>query len=223
MISTLTGNSKAKILNKDTISKENSARIQCEQVFNVAHGQIVYIGTSEGRAFVNVKCNPSEVLRYGNLKELNCAQSYYATVGAQLGTADDYVIFEYCTRWQGESNYPVRINGYTFFKQDPTDVLEGTYTLRRDGAQEEGYVLPRNRVRFNEEQKAVFGENKLDLIDAEREKQNWSSSKSAKVLRELGIELTVKKPKTSSEDEDADDESDEEYDDVGMDTGVGGT
>lgn len=187
MIDTLTGTAGSTIDNKDTVSQIKTARVLCDTVYNVAHGQIVYIGVENGRAVVNVKCNPSEVLRYGNLKELNCELNSFADIGAQLGVADGYVEFEYCTAWKGQSNYPVRINKWTYYKQNPSDVLDGSYTVRRDGAQIQGYVLNRDRVRFTDEMKAIFGENVLDKMDAARSKQKWSTKKSIDVMRQLGF------------------------------------
>lgn len=186
MISTLTGSSDSSITNTDTVSTIKSARILCENVYNIAYGQIVYIGVTNGRAVVNVKCNPSEVVRYGNLKELNCDRNYYADIGAQIGQADDYVEFEYCTLWRGNSNYPVRINNTTYYKQDPTDILEGRYTLRRDGEQIKGYVLKRDRLTsFTESQEKVFGQNIYDKFKEARSKQAKSTSKSAAVLKKI--------------------------------------
>ncbi len=202
MIDTLTGTAGSKIDNTDTISAIKSARVSCENVYNIAKGEIVDIEASGERAVINVKCNPSEVLRYGNLVEVNCAKTNNAEIGAHLGKADKYVIFEYCTAWQGQSVYPVRINGMTYYKQNPTDVLNGSYTVRADGAQEQGYVLNRNRVRFTDEQKALFGENVLDKNDEIRSKQLWSTSKSINVLRKLGVAHSVsKQSKSKSEEE----------------------
>ena len=201
MISTLTGDSKSIIENKDTLSATKSARLLCENVYNVAQGEIVDIEASDGRAVVNVKCNPSEVLRYGNLKEVNCAKSYTAEIGAQLGVADKYVIFEYCTAWKGRSVYPVRLNGMTYYKQDPSDVLNGLYTVRPDGAQEQGYVLNRNRVRFNDTEKTFFGNNVLDKIDEIRANQVWSTTKSLNVMRQLGVPHRTRKEDKVIEEE----------------------
>lgn len=209
MISTLTGDSTTVIENKNTVAKYNSARLKCENVYNVAHGQIVYIGTENGRAFVNVKCNPSEVLRYGNLKELTCMKGYFAEVGAQLGVADGEVIFEYCTLWKGASNYPVHINNWTYYKQDPTEILEGLYTIRKDGAQEQGFIINRDRVRFTTDaQKAAFGDNVLDKNDSIKSSQKWSTPKSLAVMRKLGM---VHKTKQQRE-EDQQNESEEDWD-----------
>lgn len=201
MIDKLTGTAGSKIDNTDTIATIKSARVSCQNVYNIAPGEIVDIEASDGRAFVNVKCNPSEVLRYGNLKEVNCKKSYEASIGAQLGVADDYVIFEYCTAWQGQSVYPVRINNMTYYKQDPSDVLDGSYTVRKDGAQQQGYVVNRNRVTFNDEQKALFGENVLDKIAKIRENQAWSTKKSIDVLRQLGVTHRAKNEKRIEETE----------------------
>ena len=204
MILTLTGDSKSTIINKDTLLATRSARLLCEDVYNVAQGQIVDIQTSDGRAVVNVKCNPSEILRYGNLVELNCKKTYNAEIGAKLGIADEYVIFEYCTLWQGTSVYPVRVNGWTYYKQDPSDVLNGTYVLRKDGAQEQGYVSLHNRTTFNDEQKKYFGENIYDKFSTVKSSQKWSTNKSIQVLRSLGVTHRINKntPIPVEEDED---------------------
>lgn len=186
MIDILTGTAGSVIDNKDDISKILSARVLCDNVYNLFHGQIVYIGASNGRAVVNVKCNPSEVLRYGNLKELTCAKSYYAEKGAQLGVADGFVIFEYCTLWKGNSVYPVRINNFTYYKQNPSDILNGLYEVRRDGAQEQGYVVNGARITsFTDEQKALFGDNIYDKFAETKASQVKSTSKSRSVIKKL--------------------------------------
>ena len=188
MISTLTGNSDSVIENKDNVSIIKSARLLCENVYNVAHGQIVFIGEANGRAVVTVKCNPSEILRYGNLKEINCAINYFADKGAQIGIADEYVEFEYCTLWKGQSNYPVRVGSTTYYKQDPTEILEGLYVVRRDGAQIQGYVRNRHRItEFTDEQKKKFGENVYDKMAAARAKQVKSTLKSRRLLQQIAL------------------------------------
>lgn len=199
MIETLTGNSKSAIMNSD-VSQINSARLQCENVYNVAHGQIVFIGAENGRAIINVKCNPSEILRYGNIKELNCAKGYYADIGAKLGVADSYVEFEYCTLWRGNSNYPVRVNDKTYYKQDPTEVLNGLYTVRKDGAQEQGYTLNRNRKQsFTQSESTIFGENVYDKRSQALSKQAESTPKSRSVLRKLAAQNRSRITKRSDE------------------------
>lgn len=206
MIDKLTGTAGSTIENKDTISVINSARIPCDQVYNLYYGQVVNISAADGRAVVNVKCNPSEILRYGNLKELTCAKSYFADPGAQLGVADEYVVFEYCTLWQGQSVYPVRVNNITYYKQDPTDVLNGTYTIRRDGAQEQGYTRNRDRVRFTtDKQRELFGENVLDKMDEARSKQVQSTKKSRAFLQKLASTTRVIGPRVTYTTEDDDD------------------
>ena len=199
MIDKLTGTAGSKIDNTNEVSRILSARVLCENVYNLYQGQIVYIGAANGRAVVNVKCNPSEVLRYGNLTELNCRKGYYAESGAQLGVADGYVTFEYCTAWKGNSNFVVRVNGETFYKQDPTEVLNGKYAIRKDGAQEEGYVFKRDLRRFtSDEQYELFGANILDKYDQAKSKQKWSTKKS----REVIAQLTANRPINYVEEDD---------------------
>ena len=202
MIDKLTGTAGSKIDNTDTVSKILSARVLCENVYAIAKGEVVDIEASSGRAVINIKCNPSEILRYGNLTEIYCNKTNIASIGGHIGKTTDYVIFEYCTAWQGRSVYPVRVNGITYYKQDPTEILNGIYTVRPDGAQEQAIVLNRDRVRFNDNQKRLFGENVLDKNDAIRENQVWSTKKSEELLRRLGIQH-YKNPKAKEEAESA--------------------
>lgn len=134
MISTLTGNT---IKESDILAKWKSKQpyvtgydIVCSEVKNVAYGQIVYIGYDpNGTYTINVKSNSGEVLRYSNIRKVNIRTGQYAEKGESIGIAKTYVHFEYCTRWKGESIFPVRVNNYLYYKQDPKDILEGTYEI----------------------------------------------------------------------------------------------
>lgn len=134
MISTLTGKyiSDTDIKSKWKFSKPyvTGYDIFCSEVHNVAYGQVVYIGYEpDGTFTVNVKSNSGEILRYGNLRKVNIRTGQYAKEGESIGNVKEYVHFEYCTRWQGTSIFPVRVNSYCYYKQDPVDILEGTYVV----------------------------------------------------------------------------------------------
>lgn len=136
MISTLTGSSESKIL-RSWKTKEpyvTGYDIECDRVNNVAYGQIVYIGYDKNSSTydVNVKCNNDEVLRYCNLKKLNVQTAEYIDAGTLIGHAKDYLHFEYCTLWATNKIFPVRVNQYCYYKQDPSSILDGTYLPKKE-------------------------------------------------------------------------------------------
>jgi len=130
MISTLTGDANSQIRNKYSVKEPYVPGIDvfCQNVLSVTCGQIVYVGQdTTGRYSVSVKVNHNEVLRYTHLKNCQFEAGHEIFPNVKLGDADKYVRFEYCTSWKGASLFPVHINNYTFYKQDPTDILEGRY------------------------------------------------------------------------------------------------
>ena len=125
-------------------------------VYNLAYGQIVYIGQYEGHYLVDIKSNNNEVLRYCNLNYVNVQPASYIREGTKIGTAQKYVHIEYVTSWRGDSVFPVRINDLTYYKQDPQDVLDGVYTVVPTATLDYAAHDKLNPVEYTEEQKAEF-------------------------------------------------------------------
>lgn len=145
MISTLTGSSSSKIIKKwtTTVPYVTGYDIATGAAYSVTYGKVVYIGQEpDGTFTVNIKCNDDEVLRYGNLTSLLVSSSNEVSAGTKLGNVARFVHFEYATRWQGNSRMPVRVNQYLYFKQDPSDILEGKYMPKRQPTLE--YAPSRN-------------------------------------------------------------------------------
>ena len=145
MISTLTGSSSSTIKSRwsNTAPYVTGYDIVSNVAYSVAYGKVVYIGQEpDGTFTVNIKNNDDEVLRYGNLTSLLVRSSGEVKAGTKLGNVAKYVHFEYATRWQGNSRLPIRVNQYLYFKQDPTDIIEGKYLPGQQPALE--YAPTRN-------------------------------------------------------------------------------
>ena len=135
MISTLTGSSSSKIIRKwtTTVPYVTGYDIATSAAYSVTYGKVVYIGQElDGTFTVCVSCNSNEMLRYGNITELYVGASDEVATKQELGRVNKYVHLEYVTRWQGSSRFPVRINQYLYFKQDPVDIIDGTYLPAKD-------------------------------------------------------------------------------------------
>ncbi len=145
MISALTGSSSSTIKSRwsNTVPYVTGYDILSDVAYSVAYGKVVYVGQElDGTFTINIKCNDDEVLRYGNLTSLLVSSSNEVSAGTKLGNVARFVHFEYATRWQGNSRMPVRVNQYLYFKQDPSDILEGKYMPKRQPTLE--YAPSRN-------------------------------------------------------------------------------
>ena len=135
MISTLTGSASSKIKNKwSTVSPYVTGYdVYASTIYSVTYGKVMYVGQEpDGTFTISIACNSNEMFRYSNVIQLFVGSSDIVTSGTKLGVVDKYVHFEYISRWQGESRFPVRVNQYLYFKQDPHDILEGTYMPSSD-------------------------------------------------------------------------------------------
>ena len=125
MISTLTGrDSSTYTLEGYTATVKVDGQINC-----IEDGTVIFVGVYAGKFIVTVLHNSGECTRYGNIDsdppELNSS----IAKGSPIGHVRRYCTFEYCTEWQGSSLKPVRIFSKTYFKQNPSDILDGRYTI----------------------------------------------------------------------------------------------
>lgn len=100
-------------------------------VFSLYTSTLEFVGEFEGAVSVNLLVNDRELFRYTNLESAGGQWLHGTKLGSQilLGTPykDKPFGFEYCTQWQGDSKYPIRINGRTYYRQNPSNILDGTY------------------------------------------------------------------------------------------------
>lgn len=151
MIEILTGSNSSKIIRKwsNTVPYVTGYDIASTVANSVTYGKIVYVGQElDGTFTVNVKCNDDEIFRYGNIRQLYVGSADEVKPGTKLGTVKDFVHFEYATRWQGDSTFPLRVNMFLYFKQDPTDIVNSIYKPSTDAPIQ--YAPTRNRSIISE-------------------------------------------------------------------------
>lgn len=160
MISTLTGNSSSLIKNSWSLNKPYCCGIDiiCSKAFSISTGQIVYIGTDGSTYTVNIKVNNNEIIRYCNIVKLGdkIIPSHYVQEGDLVGIPDKYLTFEYVTRWKGTSLFPVHINKLTYYKQNPQDIIDGSYVIPPIVTLQYGADADTQKVEYTEEQKEEF-------------------------------------------------------------------
>ena len=158
MISSLTGSSTIRIKRIWSLQPPYATGfdIICKDVFNIAYGQVVYVGQYDGLYTVNIKSNNNEVLRYGHLRYVSVNTGSYIKEGQRVGFSDEYLHLEYATTWKGSSLFPVRINDLTYYKQDPQDILDGGYTIEPEVALDYAPTSTLTQVTYTEDQKSEF-------------------------------------------------------------------
>lgn len=153
ILKTLTGesDSKAYLANEDDLKSKKPENFiatikNIDKVYSIYPGKILYIGVYKEMGTVSVQVSDFEVVRYLNLKNIQVINGSTISAGQYLGEASKQygLQFEYCTQWQGESVFPVRLQNVTTFKQNPIDLLEGKYTPEYNPPVTEGYTDPRD-------------------------------------------------------------------------------
>lgn len=94
--------------------------IKAEQVFSYASGTVVAVGKEDLLHYcVTVQYDVFNILRYNHLKTVAVGAGDTIQNSALIGTADKFLRFEYATKQQGSSKWPVRVGTQTYWKQDP--------------------------------------------------------------------------------------------------------
>lgn len=116
--------------NDQTVPYHTSADILADMVYSISGGQVISVRNEENKTVsVSVLVNSNQLVRYGNLKIANVLEYETVSIGTSIGEADKYVKFEYCTKSQDNSKWPVRFPKYQFFKQNPNLLIEGKIFL----------------------------------------------------------------------------------------------
>lgn len=159
MISTITGNSKSVYrLEGYTALIDTSGDVNC-----ICDGTVVFVGVSGSKFVVNVLHNSGECTRYGNIDQDPPQLNSRIYKGSSVGVVKKYCTFEYCTTWQGNSLKPVRIFSKTYFKQNPSDILDGKYTIT--SSQNSEVVIANNcQIELTDMQKKEFLYSRGDNI-----------------------------------------------------------
>lgn len=127
-----------------------SIDVKASDVHSISAGYILFVGRDQTNSHsITVLVNSTQMIRYCNLHTLYVNAGQNITTGQKLGSAKNNTLkLEYCTKHQGNSKWPVRIFGLTFYKQNPHDILTGAVRLD-DSMTTSTYVVD-NNVERNE-------------------------------------------------------------------------
>lgn len=104
--------------------------ITASHVYSYASGVVISIGSSEDLYAVTVQYDSRISLRYLHLKSVCVSIGDILYPNMKIGTADQYVHFEYVSVSKDNSIWPVRIGTMTYYKHDPELVLNGSVKIK---------------------------------------------------------------------------------------------
>ncbi len=106
--------------------------IATDSFYSMCYGSVYSVEkNSNNRYVVTVRFDSSTILRYCNLNSVDVKTGQYIHPSDKVGdTSYGRGQFEYATQFQCDSNWPVRIEEYTYYKHDPLDVLTGKIILQ---------------------------------------------------------------------------------------------
>ncbi|MBP5433645.1 hypothetical protein [Ruminococcus sp.] len=101
------------------------ADITADSVYSYSSGRVIAVGkdTDLFSYSVTVQYDVFNILRYGNLSEIAVGAGDILQEGTLLGKADRFLHFEYATKEQGSSRWPVRVGDQTYWKHDPSELI----------------------------------------------------------------------------------------------------
>ena len=156
----LSGGSKYIFNNEKDLRKEHPSNYTAtisgiSKVYNIIPGTVIFFGFFNNLGTLYVSISDYEVIRYMNLGSVTVRRSDELEKGAFLGEVakNKSLLVEYCTEYQQGSPYPVRFNEWTYYKQNPIDILDGVYWPYQKGEVMNGVVRPNNTVEFTDQQK----------------------------------------------------------------------
>lgn len=98
--------------------------IIADNVYSYASGTVLTASKEDLLHYcVTVQYDVFNILRYNNLKSVNVGAGDVVQNGSLIGSADKFLRFEYATKEQGSSKWPVRVGTQTYWKQDPERLI----------------------------------------------------------------------------------------------------
>ena len=100
--------------------------ITADSVYSYASGTVLTVSKEDLLHYcVTIQYDVFNILRYNNLKTVAVGAGETVQNGSLIGTADRFLRFEYATKEQGSSKWPVRVGTQTYWKQDPERLILG--------------------------------------------------------------------------------------------------
>lgn len=102
--------------------------IEANEIFSLSSGVVVHVGKNESEEnVVIVSYNKYICVSYGHLQSVDVLFGDPIILGQKIGQANKFVHIELLNINQQYSTFPVRIGESTFYKFDPTDIVDGTF------------------------------------------------------------------------------------------------
>lgn len=105
--------------------------ITAETVYSYASGVVLQVGADEQFKAITIQYSSNIILRYLHMDNVLVKPGQVVYSGQEIGTAHKYVHFEYASRVQGTSMWPVRIGAITYYKQNPELVIDGIISCNK--------------------------------------------------------------------------------------------
>lgn len=97
--------------------------ISGKSAYSICYGVIIEIGKSTDGYSVSIQYDVSACIRYCYLKSIAVSIGSTVSDGQLIGTASKSIHLEYITTTKKSSIWPVRIGQVTYYKHNPTDIL----------------------------------------------------------------------------------------------------
>ena len=98
--------------------------ITADNVYSYASGTVLTVSKEDLLHYcITIQYDVFNILRYNNLKTVAVGAGETVQNGSLIGTADRFLRFEYATKEQGSSKWPVRVGTQTYWKQDPERLI----------------------------------------------------------------------------------------------------
>lgn len=101
-------------------------------VYNACKGVVVFVGQDIDNWWcVSIQIDAKQIIRYSHLRSECVSPNEAILDGAKIGESDEWIRIEYCTSNTDyiDADKVVRINGCTYFKIDPYNIVTGITPL----------------------------------------------------------------------------------------------
>lgn len=105
--------------------------ILATDIYSICDGTVVYVGVDpKSKLWVAIiQYDVDTLFCYSHLESLNVTLGEYIHNKSQIGSAFQYVTFERLQREEPDIRFPVLVNGFCYYKVDPTEYADGSVLI----------------------------------------------------------------------------------------------
>lgn len=135
VMKTLTGGYSCRLVNETELLRKNPSSYTALitgiiSVYSLFPGKLIFVGSDNDLATLDVEVAPNEVIRYLGFTSFDGWYGRSYEKGDYIGEVSfaKGLRIEYCTMTQDGSPFPVRIQDWMWYKQNPMKILNGSWT-----------------------------------------------------------------------------------------------